>query len=119
VILDLAADPYVLDATPPITKGIEGIPHGDLDAWVFPVDDPAWDALEGGVPTVHRRLALSCYSWPGLDPIESMRTYGAQLEPVLRVILEKPPSAWDPDGPDHEERAVARAEVSRWMDARV
>lgn len=118
VILDLAADPYDLDARPPVVKGIEGVPHGDLDRWIFPVDHPAWDALDPRVDATNRRLALSCYSWPGLDPIESMRTYGAQLEPVLRVILERPPGSWAPDGPDHEERAVARAEVSRWMSAR-
>jgi len=82
------------------------------------VDHPAWDALDPRVDATNRRLALSCYSWPGLDPVESMRIYGAQLEPVLRVILEKQPGSWDLDGPDHEERAVARAEVSRWMAAR-
>ena len=114
VILDLAADPYALDATPPLTKGIEGIPHGDLDAWAFPIDDPAWDAIDPRVETTNRRLALSCNAWPGLEPLESMRAYGAQIEPVLRVILQKPPDSWDPLGPDHEERAVARAEVSRW-----
>ena len=118
VILDLAADPYDLDANPPMVKGIEGIPHGDLDRWIFPVDHPAWDALDPRVDATNRRLVLSCYSWPGLDPVESMRTYGAQLEPVLHVILEKPPGIWDLEGPDHEERAVARAEVSRWMAAR-
>jgi hypothetical protein len=48
-----------------------------------------------------------------------MRSYGAQLEPVLRVILEMAPGTWDPDSADHEERAVARAEVTRWMAARV
>jgi alanine dehydrogenase len=115
VLLDLSADPYELDATPPVTKGIEGIPHGNLDTWVFPVDHPAWDALDARVDATNRRHALSCYSWPGLDPVESMRTYGAQLEPVLRVILDRPPGSWDLEGPDHEERAVARAEVSRWV----
>jgi alanine dehydrogenase len=118
VILDLAADPYELDAVPPVVKGIEGIPQGDLDRWIFPVDHPAWDALDPRIDTTNRRLALSCYSWPGLDPVESMRAYGAQLEPVLRVILQTPPGAWDLEGPNHEERAVARAEVSRWMAAR-
>ena len=118
VILDLSADPYDLDANPPLVKGIEGIPHGDLDRWVFPVDHPAWDALDPRIDATNRRLSLSCYSWPGLDPVESMRAYGAQLEPVLRVILEKPPGAWDLEGPDLQERAVARAEVSRWVAAR-
>ena len=119
VLLDLSADPYALDDVPPVTKGIEGIPQGDLDRWVFPVDHPAWDAIDPRVDSTNRRLALSCYSWPGLDPVESMRVYGAQLEPVLRVILEKAPGTWDLQSADHEERAVARAEVSRWTAARV
>jgi alanine dehydrogenase len=119
VLLDLSADPYALDDVPPVTKGIEGVPQGDLDRWVFPADHPAWDELDPRIDVTNRRLALSCYSWPGLDPVESMRSYGAQLEPVLRVILEMAPGTWDPDSADHEERAVARAEVSRWMAARV
>jgi alanine dehydrogenase len=115
VVLDLAADPYELDASPPVTKGIEGIPHGDLDRWRFAVDDPAWDRIDDRVDTTNRRISLSCASWPGLDPAESMRRYGAQLEPIMHVLLTVPPGSWDPDGPDHQERAVARAEVSRWL----
>ncbi len=118
VLLDLAADPYELDARPPVVKGLEGVPHGNLDTWIFPVDHPAWGALDERIQTTNRRLALSCYSWPGLDPVESMLAYGAQLEPVLRVILEKAATSWELEGPDHEERAVARAEVSRWNHAR-
>jgi alanine dehydrogenase len=115
VLLDLSADPYELDAVPPVTKGLEGVPHGNLDRWVFPPDSGAWDELDPRVDATNRRLALSCYSWPGLDPLESMRAYGAQLEPVLRVILERPSGRWDLESADHEERAVARAEVSRWV----
>ena len=118
VVLDLAADPYDLDAEPPITKGVEGIPHGDLDRWLFPVDDPAWDRLDPRVAATNRRVALSCYSWPGLDPVESMHLYGSQLEPVLHVVLNVPPDSWDLDSADSEERAVARAEVSRWLSMR-
>ena len=36
VILDLACDPYDLDGTQPVVKGIEGVPHGYLDRYVFP-----------------------------------------------------------------------------------
>jgi alanine dehydrogenase len=115
VLLDLAADPYELDGSPPVTKGIEGIPHGDLDAWLFPVDHPAWDRIDPRVDATHRRIALSCYSWPGLDPVASMRLYGAQLEAVLHVVLNTSPDSWDAHGADHQERAVARAEVSRWL----
>ncbi len=118
VILDLAADPYELDASPPVTKAIEGIPHGDLDGWRFPVDSPAWDELDPRIDTTNRRAALSCYSWPGLDPVESMHLYGAQLEPVLHVVLTVPPGSWDLESPDAQERAVARAEVSRWLSMR-
>jgi len=118
VLLDLACDPYDLDAAPPVVKGIEGVPHGSLDRYVFPPDDEAWDALDPRVDTTNRRLALSCYSWPGLDPVGSMRTYGDQLEPVLAVVLEKPVHEWDRNGASQLERAVARAEVSRWMASR-
>ena len=114
VLLDLACDPYELDATPPLVKGIEGIPHGTLARYVFPTDDPAWDALDPRVETTHRRLALSCHSWPGIDPLSSMRRYGQQLEPLLDVILDKPVTRWDPQSGSAFERALARAEVTRW-----
>jgi alanine dehydrogenase len=118
VILDLAADPYKLDGSPPVTKGVEGVPHGDLDTWLFPVDDPAWDRIDPRIDSSNRRVALSCYSWPGLDPVASMRLYGTQLEPVLDVVLNSSPDSWDLDSADHQERAVARAEVSRWLSMR-
>lgn len=114
VILDLSADPYVLSTEPPRIKGIEGIPHGDLDRWVFHVGDPAWDALDDRIDTRNRRTTLSCYSWPGLQPLDSMRRYGAQLEPVLAFMLATPVDRWDEDSPSAIERAVARAETSRW-----
>lgn len=114
VILDLAADPYQLDLEPALVKGIEGIPHGDLDRYVFETDDPAYDALEGGVETKNRRVALSCDSWPGLKPRRCMERYGEQLEPVMELILSRPADTWDAVGGSHIERAVSRAEVTRW-----
>ncbi|HEX6844607.1 MAG TPA: hypothetical protein VF235_05765 [Actinomycetota bacterium] len=114
VLLDLSADPYELTATPPRVKGIEGIPHGNLDRWVFPPDDEAWDQAGSGVATAERRTALSCYSWPGLEPEACMATYGEQLEPVLGLLMSTPVDALDPSSPSHLERAVARAETSRW-----
>ena len=114
VLLDLACDPYDLDATPPLVKGIEGIPHGTLARYVFPADDPAWKEVDPRVETTHRRLALSCYSWPGLDPLSSMQRYGRQLEPLMNVIFNTPVNRWDPGGDSTFERALARAEVTRW-----
>jgi alanine dehydrogenase len=115
VLLDLACDPYDLAAIPPVVKGIEGVPHGSLDRYVFPVDDEAWDRIDRRVDTRNRRVALSCYSWPGLEPVQSMRTYGDQLEPFLAVVLERPTGEWGGEGASQLELALARAEVSTWM----
>jgi alanine dehydrogenase len=115
VILDLAADPYQFELEPPYVKGIEGVPHGDLDRYVFEPDDPAYDELEGRVETKNRRVALSCYSWPGLRPRLCMQRYGEQLDPVMELILSKPADAWDAADGSRIERAVARAEVTRWV----
>ena len=115
VLLDLSVDPYDFSVDPPRTKGIEGVPHGDLDRYVFPVDDPAWGALDARVDTTERRLALSCYAWPGIEPVDCMRVYGRQIEPVLGVVLRVPVDRLDVDSADPQERAVARAELGRWM----
>jgi alanine dehydrogenase len=114
VILDLSVDPYDFSVDPPRMKGIEGVPDGDLDQYVFMPDDPAYERLPPGVRTKHRRVALACYSWPGLQPRECMEVYGGQIEPVMRVVLERPIAEWDPEDGPYYERAVARAEVSRW-----
>lgn len=114
VLLDLACDPYGPDATPPLVKGIEGIQHGSLGKYVFPEDDPEWDELDPRIEATHRRLALSCYSWPGLEPHSSMQRYGQQLEPLLDVIFDKPVTQWSQEGDSRFERALARAEVTRW-----
>ncbi|HWC69795.1 MAG TPA: hypothetical protein VG993_01405 [Actinomycetota bacterium] len=113
VILDLSVDPYDFSVDPPRTKGIEGVPHGNLDRYVFPVDHPAWDELDRCVDTRQRRLALSCYAWPGLDPADCMRVYSGQVEPVLDVVIRRPDGA-DIDSVDPNERAVARADLRRW-----
>ena len=115
VMLDLAVDPYDFTVDPPRTKGIEGVPHGDLDRYVFPVDDPAWAGLDARVATTERRLALSCYAWPGIEPVDCMRVYGRQIEPVLGVALRTPADRLDVDSTDPQERAVARAELERWL----
>jgi alanine dehydrogenase len=118
VVLDLSADPYNFSVTPPIVKGIEGLPQGDLDQFVFHPDDSAYGGLDPRISTEHRRVALSCYSWPGRKPRECMEIYGAQLEPFLDVLINKPADAWDTNSSSPYERALARAEISRWLEAR-
>lgn len=114
VIVDLAADPYDFETTPPIVKGIEGLPHGDLDRFVFSQTDPAYEGLSEHMATENRRCAISCYSWPGVHPRECMEIYGAQLEPVMDVVLSTAPDDWDLAASNHMQRAVARAEVRTW-----
>jgi len=111
VVTDLSVDPYLLDHTPPIVKGIEGIPQGNLDKYVFLPDDPDWDMnVPNEIPSRERRATVSCYSWPGIHPEACMDHYGRQLEPLMETLLTR--------GYDHIglsggyfERALARAKL--------
>jgi alanine dehydrogenase len=115
VICDLAVDPYLLDATPRIVRGIEGIPQGDLDQWEFAPDDPAWDTLPPEIPTAERRTVVSCYSWPGVRPEPCMHVYGSQLAPLLeRLVTAGGLDAIRPDG-SYFERALARGSLRGWL----
>jgi alanine dehydrogenase len=114
VILDLSVDPYDPSRDPAYVKGIEGIPQGNLDQYVFTPDDPAYDAVPHGVSTRHRRHVVSCYSWPGVHPRVCMQVYGGQLQPILRALVEQGGvQGIDPRGRFFQ-RAIARAVLSRW-----
>jgi alanine dehydrogenase len=116
VICDLVVDPYLLDATPRVVRGIEGIPQGSLDQWEFGPDDPAWDEqLPPGIPTAHRRTVVSCYSWPGVRPEPCMHVYGSQLSPLLEaLVLAGGIDGLAGDGSYHE-RAMWRASLRAWL----
>lgn len=87
VICDLSVDPYLLDTEPPVVRGIEGIPQGNLDQWEFGSEDPAWARLPSVIPTANRRTVVSCYSWPGVRPEACMELYGSQLTPLLKTLI--------------------------------
>jgi alanine dehydrogenase len=117
VLLDLSADPYDCSVDPAAVKGIEGIPQGNLDQYLFAPDDPAWERVPNCVDTRHRRWAAACYSWPGVHPRECMQVYGQQLQPILRTLIDRGGLAnLNPDGRFFE-RAIARAQLSRWPPA--
>jgi alanine dehydrogenase len=114
VICDLAVDPYLLDATPRIVRGIEGIPQGNLDQWEFAPDDPAWDVLPPGIPTGERRTVVSCYSWPGVRPEPCMHVYGSQLAPLLELLVSSGDLEGIRPGGSYFEQALARGSLRHW-----
>jgi alanine dehydrogenase len=115
VICDLVVDPYLPAADPPTVRGIEGIPQGNLDRYVFDVDDPAWDELPPRVPTANRRAVVSCYSWPGVHPKRCMELYGKQLAPLLETLVHRGGvGGIRPDGSFHE-RALYRGSLRAWL----
>jgi len=115
VVTDLAVDPYTLDTNPPVVRGIEGIPQGNLDQYVFSADDPNWDkTVPPSVPSAQRRTVVSCYSWPGIHPEACMRHYAQQLEPLLEPLLAKGYAALSPGG-GYFERALYRGTLTAWL----
>lgn len=114
VLVDLSVDPYDCDSDPPKVKGIEGIPQGNLDQYVFTPDDPAYERIPSCISTENRRHAVSCYSWPGIHPIECMEVYGKQIYPLLRTIIERGGVQNIRPKGSYFERALSRAMLSRW-----
>lgn len=111
VILDLSVDPYECAANIPSVKGIEGIPQGNLDQYLFSPDDPTYQMMPACIDTTHRRHAVSCYSWPGIYPNACMEVYGKQIIPILRTILERGGVQNIRPNGRYFERAITRARL--------
>lgn len=112
VLVDLSVDPYNCSLDPPEVKGIEGMPQGNLDQYVFQPDDSVYERIPDCVSTVHRRHAVSCYSWPGIHPKACMALYGEQVRPILRSLIDRDGvQNINPQG-RYFERAIGRALLS-------
>lgn len=114
VLVDLSVDPYNFEIDPPEVKGIEGIPQGNLDQYVFVPTDPAYERIPASVSTKNRRHVVSCYSWPGIHPKECMELYGNQLRPIMRMLIEKGGVQNIRPKGFYFERAISRAMLSNW-----
>jgi alanine dehydrogenase len=114
VIADLSVDPYTLDINPPVVRGVEGIPQGNLDKYIFLPGDPEWDqTVPATVNSTNRRATVTCYSWPGIHPEASMLHYASQLEPLMQTLLNKGYDGLSISG-DYFERALYRASLNAW-----
>jgi alanine dehydrogenase len=115
LIVDLSVDPYTIDISPSVVRGIEGIPQGNLDQYVLHPEDRNWEkTIPASVPSKNRRTVISCYSWPGIHPAASMEHYAQQLRPLMRILLEKGYDDLSADG-TYFERSLYRATVDAWL----
>jgi alanine dehydrogenase len=114
VLVDLSVDPYDCSITPPEVKGIEGMPQGNLDQYVFMPNDSVYDRIPKCVSTKNRRHAVSCYSWPGIHPKECMALYGDQIRPIMRTIIDRGSFQNINSHGRYFERAIGRALLSQW-----
>ena len=115
VLVDLSVDPYDCSVAPPEVKGIEGMPQGNLDQYVFMPNDSVYDRIPDCVSTEHRRHAVSCYSWPGIHPRECMSLYGEQIRPILRTIIDRGGVGNLNSHGRYFERIIKRALLSHWQ----
>ena len=116
IIVDLTVDPYVTDIVPIQVKAIEGIPTGNLDQYEFLSNDPAFEQLPAEVSTKNRRMTVSCYSWPGLKPLECMRRYGQQLGRILEILLETSYDDLSLESNHYFERALYRGSLKYYLE---
>jgi alanine dehydrogenase len=115
VVVDLAVDPYILKVDPPVVRGVEGIPQGNLNQYIFPPNDPNWmKTIPAEVDTTQRRTTVTCYSWPGIHPEACMRHYARQIRPLMDSLVETGYDHLREEG-SYFERALYRASLDGWI----
>lgn len=111
VILDLTADPYLVDINPIQVKAIEGIPTGTLDKPIIYPEDSIYNSIPERVNKDNRRVVVSCNAWPGIKPKECMHLYGMQLFPILQQIIRLDRSEFIDSSDDYFIRAIYRGTI--------
>jgi alanine dehydrogenase len=115
IVTDLSVDPYLLEDHPQVVRGIEGIPQGNLDKYIFTPHDPDWDLnVPATIASEERRTVVSCYSWPGIFPEACMRHYAQQLRPIMKRLIKKGYNGLSLQG-DFFERALFRGTLKYWL----
>jgi len=111
IVVDLAVDPYLLECVPAVVRGIEGIPQGNLDKYIFLPGDLDWDkTVPASISSEQRRITVSCYSWPGIHPVTCMEHYARQMTPLMEALLTKGYDGLSWEG-GYFERALYRARL--------
>lgn len=114
IILDLTADPYDTTNSKFQGKAIEGIPHGNLNKFIFDVDDvDDWndDLIPVHVNKEHRRTTVSCNAWPGVMAKECMQVYGEKIWPFIKILILNA-FILNENSDDSNERALYRSTIS-------
>ncbi len=115
VIVDISADDYDTQMKPVQVKAIEGIPTGTLDQTIFMPNDEAWDSVPDIVSNKHRRPVVSCYSWPGADPVTCLEKYENQMFPFMELMIRNFDLRFSPNSNNPFERAMVRASLAHYL----
>lgn len=115
VIADISADDYDTRLKPAQIKAIEGIPTGSLDKTIFMPNDEAWDAVPDLVSNKHRRPVVSCYSWPGVDPLNCLNKYETQMFPFMELMIKNPDMDFSENSNNPFERALVRGSLDHYL----
>lgn len=109
IIVDLTADPYIVDEDMIQVKAIEGIPTGNLDKYIIYKDEKEYYDIPDKINKLHKRTVISCDAWPGVKPRECMKLYGIQLLPIITKLIEKSVDEMKLDSPYYFERAIYKS----------
>lgn len=114
IILDLTADPYEERENGNQVKAIEGVPHGNIDKFVFsPHESEGYEEIPAFIETMNKRTSVSCNAWPSVMAKECMEVYGEKIWPFVQILLENGFNV-DITAEDENQRALARSTIENF-----